>query len=315
MVRFNYDRDRESNCCHPIFDTHGNPVSFFEYNAQLRHVTSWRKFPRLQTRKIEDSVSIMGKPSLSRLNRPFSAEVTSDIFQTTALAPSVWNEIWTLTNAFFDTDRAYAESKLQEHQLIALFRTKNEGVLIGMASMDVYPVSFQGRRLAIIYTVHVLLYEEYRGHNLIQRLGLRIFFKTRLRFPFRSIYWFFDTYSYKGYLLLPRNFREFWPHPERATPEWERALIDHLALRTYRSAWRPEPGIVFRSDRKRMRSDVAPLNLNIPVTPELKFFSRANPGHAEGDMLVCLCPLTIANWISVGIRVFQRMRRRRRKFK
>jgi len=30
--------------------------------------------------------------------------------------------------------------------------------------MDIYPVVFQGRRLAIIYTVHVLLYEEYRGH-------------------------------------------------------------------------------------------------------------------------------------------------------
>ena len=257
----------------------------------------------------------MGKPALSRLSRPVSAKVTSDVFLTTELAPSVWNEIWTLTNAFFHTDRAYAESQLKEHQLVALFRTKDEGTLIGMASMDVYPVSFQGRNLAIIYTVHVLLYEEYRGHNLIQRLGLRVFLKTRFRFPLRPIYWFFDTYSYKGYLLLPRNFREFWPHPERAMPARERALIDHLARRTYGSAWRPEPGIVFRSERKRMKSNVAPLNLNIPVTPELKFFSKANPGHADGDMLVCLCPLTLINWISVGIRAFQRMLRRRRRFK
>lgn len=102
--------------------------------------------------------------------------------------------------------------------------------------MDVYPVLFQGRRLAIIYTVHVLLYEEYRGHNLIQRLGLRMFLKTRLKFPFRSIYWFFDTYSYKGYLLLPRNFWKSWPHPERTMPKREQALRSHLALRTYGSA-------------------------------------------------------------------------------
>jgi hypothetical protein len=257
---------------------------------------------------------LMGKYSHSRPHRPISAEVTSDIFETTALKPSVWNEIWSLTAAFFDTDRAYAESKLKEHQLIALFRT-NEGALIGMASMDVYPVLFQGRRLAIIYTVHVLLYEEYRGHNLIQRLGLRVFLKTRLKFPFRSIYWFFDTYSYKGYLLLPHNFWKFWPHPKLKMPERERALMDHLALRTYGSAWRPERGIVLRSDKKRMKSDVARLNLNIPLTPELKFFSQANLNHAEGDMLVCLCPLTIANWISVGIRAFQRIWRRRRKFK
>jgi hypothetical protein len=255
----------------------------------------------------------MGKYSQPQAHRPISAEVTSDIFATTALTASVWNEIWTLTAAFFDTDRAYAESKLKEHQLIALFRTKNEGALIGMASMDVYPVVFQGRRLAIIYTVHVLLQEEYRGHNLIQRLGLRVFLKTRLKFPFRSIYWFFDTYSYKGYLLLPRNFKKFWPHPEHAMPEQERALRDHLALRTYGSAWRPQRGIVLRSAQKRMKPDVARLNLNIPLNPELKFFSQANPDHAEGDMLVCLCPLTISNWISVGVRAWQRMWRRQQK--
>jgi hypothetical protein len=224
------------------------------------------------------------------------------------------NEIWTLTAAFFDTERAYAEAKLKEHQLVALFRTK-EGSLIGMASMDVYPVSFQGRSLAIIYTVHVLLYEEYRGHNLIQRLGLRMFIKTRLKYPFRSIYWFFDTYSYKGYLLLPRNFQTFWPHPERAMPERERALRDHLALRTYGSAWRPDKGIVLRSAQKRMKPDVDRLNLNIPVTPDMKYFSHANPGHGEGDMLVCLCPLTISNWISIGIRAVQRRWRRQRKRK
>lgn len=257
----------------------------------------------------------MKRSTHTPLNRPISAEVTSEVFSTAALRPSVWNEIWTLTTAFFDTDRAYAESKLKEHELVALFRTKSDGTLIGMASMDVYPVVFEGRRLAIIYTVHVLLYEEYRGHNLIQKLGLRMFLKTRFRFPFRSIYWFFDTYSFKGYLLLPRNFLKFWPNPKRDTPKRELALMDHLASRTYGSAWRPEYGIVSRSEKKQMKSDPDRLNLNIPVTPELKFFSQANPGHVEGDMLVCLCPLTITNWISVGVRAFQRMWRRQRRFK
>ena len=36
-------------------------------------------------------------------------------------------------------------------------------------------------------------------------VGFRTFLEARIRFPFRSIYWFFDTFSYKSYLLLPRN--------------------------------------------------------------------------------------------------------------
>jgi uncharacterized radical SAM superfamily Fe-S cluster-containing enzyme len=44
MDRFTYDQDRISNCCHHILDTHGNLVSFCEYNARLRRRDSWERF-------------------------------------------------------------------------------------------------------------------------------------------------------------------------------------------------------------------------------------------------------------------------------
>jgi hypothetical protein len=251
----------------------------------------------------------MSIPSHRRPDVPADSGVTIEVLPTSALTSNLWNQIWSLTSEFFDTERAYSENELKEYQQIALFWTRGERKLIGMASLDVYPVSFEGRRLVVIYTTHVLLREEYRGHNLIQRLGIRVFLKTWLRYPFRSVYWFFETFSYKSYLLLPRNFREFWPRLERKTPAPERALIDHLAAATYGEAWRPQFGIVARSGKKRLRADAAPLNRNVPLTPELRFFSTSNPGHADGDMLVCLCPLTLSNWISVGVRAIQRMRK------
>lgn len=52
MDRFNYDQDRVSNCCHHILDTDGNPVSFCEYNARLRHSDSWQKFPQINKSEI-----------------------------------------------------------------------------------------------------------------------------------------------------------------------------------------------------------------------------------------------------------------------
>ncbi|HTE41812.1 MAG TPA: hypothetical protein VK629_13355 [Steroidobacteraceae bacterium] len=235
--------------------------------------------------------------------------VTIEVLPTAAVTPALWNHVWSITREFFDTDRDFSETKLKEYQSIALFWTHGDRKLIGTASIDVYPVSFRKRRLVVIYTTHVLLREEYRGHNLLQRLGLRTFLKTRLRFPFSSIYWFFDTFSYKSYLLLPRNFRKFWPRLEHKTPDRERDLINQLATKTYGESWRPQFGIVTRSGKKRLKPDVAPLNRNVPLTPELRFFSTTNPGHAEGDMLVCLCPLTLANWFSVGVSALRRIRK------
>jgi hypothetical protein len=89
------------------------------------------------------------------------------------------------------------------------------------------------------------------------------------------------------------------------------ALIDQLATQTYGPAWRPARGVAVRSGQKRLRETAAPLNLGPGTEPDLEFFARANPGHAEGDMLLCLCPLTASNWLSLARNALQRLRRRR----
>jgi hypothetical protein len=233
--------------------------------------------------------------------------ITTTVHATTDVTAAQWGEIWTLTEEFYDVDRAYAEAELRQRQSIAMFRMNDS--LLGMAAIDVYPVEFRGRKVIVIYTAHVLLREAWRGRNLIQKLGARTFLAARLRHPLRPIYWFFDTFSYKSYLLLPRNFLKFWPRHEEPTPEPYAALIDQLATQTYGPAWQPARGVVRRSGQKRLRSTAAPLVLGPGAEPGLDFFARANPGHPEGDMLVCLCPLTLSNWLSLARKALRRRRR------
>lgn len=218
-----------------------------------------------------------------------------------------WQELWDLNREFFDVERWYAENELFRRQYIAMFR--RNGSLIGMAAIDIYRAKFRGRSIGVILTSHVLLREQARGRNLIQKLGLRMFLRARLRFPFRPIYWFFDTFSYKSYLLLPRNFVTYWPRRELPIPEDQGALIDQLATDTYGPGWRPTRGVVVRSGRKRLLDSTAPLTAAEMADPDIRFFAHANPGHAEGDMLICLCPLTLSNWLSVARKALERRRR------
>lgn len=39
----------------------------------------------------------------------------------------------------------------------------------------------------------------------------------------------------------------------------------------------------------------APIEAGLLFDPDIRFFETANPGHREGDMLVCLAPLTAGN--------------------
>jgi hypothetical protein len=235
--------------------------------------------------------------------------VVTQVQRTRDLSPDDWNDIWALTHEFFDVERDYAEAELRRRERIALFRMN--GALLGMASITIYTDKFRGRRIAVINTSHVLIRENWRGRNLIQKLGFRTFLATRLRYPLRPIYWFFDTFSYKSYLLLPRNFRRFWPRHDEPTPEPRAALMDQLATHLYGPAWRPARGIAVRSGQKRMRAAAAPLATAPDASPDIRFFAAANPGHAEGDMLVCLCPLTLGNWLSVARNALARRGRAR----
>jgi hypothetical protein len=234
--------------------------------------------------------------------------IITTVHPTGSLTPAQWNDIWILTQEFFDVERDYVEAELRKRQRIALFHMND--ALLGMACIDVFPEVFRGRRITVIATAHVLLRENWRGRNLLQKLGWRTFLAARLRHPLQPIYWFFDTFSYKSYLLLPRNFRQFWPRYDQPTPEPQAALMDVLATRVHGPAWRPARGIAVRSGQKRMRETAAPLILARDSDPHLDFFARANPGHAEGDMLVCLCPLNLANWFQLARKALQRLRRR-----
>lgn len=237
---------------------------------------------------------------------PAADQVSTEVLPTHALPPSVWDEIWTLTSEFYDVDREYAEMELRRCGRIALFRMN--GALLGMAAIDTYPTTFRGRAIVVISTTHVLIRENWRGRNLVQRLGFRSFLAARRRHPLRPVYWFFDTFSYKSYLLLPRNFVDYWPRRERPTPAKQAALIDQLATAAYGPAWQPERGIVIRG-AKRLRASTAPLPDGDDRNPDVAFFARANPGHAQGDMLVCLCPLTLRNWLSLARALLRRRRR------
>ena len=238
-----------------------------------------------------------------------SPRIDTRVMKTTELTPRDWDDIWLLTSEFYDVERGYAEGELRRRQNIALFRM--DDVLLGMAAIDTLFTKFRGRDIVVLHTSHLLIREHWRGRNLVQKLGARIFLKTRLRYPLRPIYWFYDALSYKSYLLLTRNFHTYWPRHDAPTPEPETALIDELATQIYGPAWRPARGVLVRSGQRRLRPTTAPLILDADSAPDLAFFARANPGHASGDTLVCLCPLTASNWFSLARKAFQRLRRRR----
>jgi hypothetical protein len=226
--------------------------------------------------------------------RPALDVLEISIRPSASLSPGELEEIWTLTSRYVDTPRPHYESKLLALPEVGLWRVRG-GALAGLVSLDVYPVLWQGQTRIIIFTSSVVADERFRGRSLVLKTGLRLLLREKLRRPFAKAYWFFDTFSYKSYLIPARNFREFWPRRNQPTPADTAAFIDRLATERYGADWSRETGVVRRSGYKQLLPETAPIDGQSRSDPDVRFFAAANPGHRDGDMLVCLAPLTARN--------------------
>ena len=237
-----------------------------------------------------------------------TAPIDISIRRSRSLSPAELDEIWALTGRYVDTARPHFEAKLLALPQVSLWRARG-GALVGLAGLDAYPVAWRGRTRIVIFTSSVVTDERFRGRHLVLRTGLQVLLREKLRRPLATAYWFFDTFSYKSYLVLARNLREFWPRRGRATPPDILAFIDELASNRYGQDWNRNTGVVRRSGYKRLLPGTAPVDGMTSSDPDVSFFEAANPGHREGDMLVCLAPLTAGNLLGAIRRVATRARR------
>lgn len=221
-----------------------------------------------------------------------------------------WDEIWRLTCRFYATERPWVERRLKSFDEILLLRSRADRQLVGMAALAEDVVTFEGRRVVVLHTQHTVVDPRYRGLNLLQRAAARRMWRCWLEHPLKPRYWAFDSSSARGYLLLPRNLRDYWPRRDAATPAWEGRFLAEYGSRRYGEAWRGD-GVVAGTARKRLLPTAAPLRSDAARDPDVQFFGQRNPGHGDGDSLLCLVPLTWANAWRLCRRAVARWARRR----
>lgn len=204
--------------------------------------------------------------------------------------------MWALFEGYYEgVTRARFEEDLAEKNDVILLRDPRDGSLQGFSTLMVYPSTVQGRRFVTLFSGDTLIAPGYWGQTALQRAFLAYGMKTKLRHPLVPVYWFLISKGYKTYLLLSRNFPEYWPRYDRPTPPWHRAVIDYLSREKFGAAWQPEDGVLrFPHDEGRLREDVAPVDPALMAMPDVRFFVEKNPGHTRGDELCCIGRIDLA---------------------
>lgn len=198
--------------------------------------------------------------------------------------------MWRLYDEHYDhVDRATFEHDLAEKTLVFLGTDAGSGAVVGFSTALFYRFRHGGRTVGIYFSGDTIIHPRYWGQTALQRCVTATLLRWKLRHPFTRLYWYLICSGYRTYLSLVRNFPAHWPHHERATPPWERALIDSLSRSRYDEAWKSDRGVISFGERQPvLKVVVAPLTTGVLALPEVRFFMQVNPDYARGDELAMI---------------------------
>lgn len=221
-------------------------------------------------------------------------------------------DMWELYASFYqNVSRDRFDRDLAAKDCVFLGVERKSGRVRAFSTARFYAVRHGRRTVGVYFSGDTMVHPDFWGGHVLQRRIVPALLAWRLRHPFRRVYWHLTCNGYRTLLTLANTFPQYWPHPERALPEWEKGLIDRISGDQFGSAWRPDEGVV--RDDALLKGGVAPFTPEVCALPAVRLFLALNPGYLHGDELSMLGRVNAGFFLRVARKLLPTQRSRRRR--
>lgn len=202
------------------------------------------------------------------------------------------------------TERAFA-TDLAEKQWVIQLIDETSGAIRGFSTQMLLDWTLEGRAGRALFSGDTIVHRELWGQNPLAQLWGRLALSLMdENSSTSSLYWFLISKGFRTYRFLPVFFREFYPRFDAKTPAEVCQIIDVLAAGKFATAYDPSAGVIRNCGGAcRLRPGMADVTPARQCDPHIRHFIKMNPGHAAGDELCCLAPLTRENFTPAAYRV------------
>ncbi len=178
---------------------------------------------------------------------------------------------------------------LADKQYVILLSSRRTGELVGFSTLRVSREQEGERPVEVVFSGDTVIHPDYWGQKELQVRFGRFILARKLRHPLRPVLWLLLSGGYKTYLLAVNHFRHTLPRHDWQAPPVRTAFLHALCARWFGEQYDAARGTVrFSGAHYRVRDGVAPIDREAAAHPDIAFFARLNPGHVEGEELVCL---------------------------
>lgn len=235
-----------------------------------------------------------------------SPSLTSTVIARTDLTSTDIQSMFCVFNESFEgVALDIFQRDLSSKNWVILLRDAESGELEGFSTLALYETTFEDKPLSVVYSGDTIIRPAYWGTPELPRSWIRAVIEKAAGLP-QPLYWLLISSGYKTYRFLTVFYKEFYPCYNRSTPPKIQALMDHLAAQRFGTEYHPELGVVrFMEGSTPLRDGVAQVTDERLQDPHVAFYIARNPGHLQGDELVCLTRVHPDNFTAAGKRVFR----------
>ena len=239
------------------------------------------------------------------LVRPVPLQVASDVAipsRRAELTEAERAEMLALLEAHFDGVCAaqFARDLAGKDWVLRIVR---DGTLVGFSTLKVFRAAHEGRCVNVIYSGDTVMAPESWGSPVLAKGWIALVRAIQSARPQEPWYWLLLSSGFRTYRFLPVFWRSFWPRHDAEPDESTRELMSSLASAHFGERYDEQAGVVRFDNPQRLKSHLAPIPDGKSNDPHVRFFLERNPGHTDGDELVCFADLGDANLTAAGVRM------------
>jgi hypothetical protein len=187
---------------------------------------------------------------------------------------------------------------LQEKEDVILLLSPDGGIQ-GFSTILHKEMNIDGEKMIALYSGDTVLDKKYWGNGALGLAFGRYLLRTKMKNPFRRVYWFLISKGYKTYLLMTNNFYIHYPRYNKSTPALEQKIMDTFYGERFANQYSAAEGLIhFESVKSSpLKYSVADITADLMQNPKIAYFARKNPGWNQGVELACVAKVTI--WVPV----------------
>ncbi|MGB5469161.1 MAG: hypothetical protein WBM64_01985 [Woeseiaceae bacterium] len=197
---------------------------------------------------------------------------------------------------------------LEEKNWVLLLR-RDDDSLGGFSCMHFYDVAIDGKPLTVVYSGDTVVSTDTWGDSALSYYWMGAIDYLRRLHKKESVYWFLLVSGYRTYRFLPVYSDYYFPRYDRPTPVEVQSIMHAVARDRFGDRYNPDTGIVQLDAPPVLQKEYRGIPENRLADPHIAFFAERNPGHEQGDELVCFAIVSEDRLTRLGRRMWARGRK------